>query len=113
MLPNGSIKYLSRSETMFGSTSGSISVSIKIMLTQIQVLNYNNLMFPNGSIKSLSRSEKMFGSISGSMEIMLTQFQALNHKDLMLPNGSIYYLDVLEKCQRKNISLTSTHFPTW
>ena len=64
MLPNGSIKSLSRSEKMFSS----IIRSIKNMLTQFQVRNRNDLMLPNGSIKYLSRSDKTFGSIRGSIK---------------------------------------------
>ena len=46
MIPNGSIKSLSRSENNFGSIRG----SIKDMLIQFQVRNRNDLMVLNGSI---------------------------------------------------------------
>ena len=63
MIPNRSIKSLSRRKTIFSSISGSIIN----MLTQFQVWNHKDLMLPNRSIKSLSRREIVFGSISGSI----------------------------------------------
>ena len=63
MLPNGSIKSLSRSEKMFVSVSGNIGN----YAYTFQVRNCKDLMRPNRSIKSLSRSRKMFGSVSGSI----------------------------------------------